>query len=52
MQQMRGANGKFGEAPKDQRTMMAEFIAKQKKMMLSPYVANPQELPNKASMML
>lgn len=47
MQQMRGVSGQFAQkAPTDPRLAMAEFIAKQKKMQLSPYVANPQALPN------
>jgi hypothetical protein len=55
MQQMRTAGGKFSEKMTPQtnpQLAMAEFIKKQRMQMLSPYIANPHQLPNRKELSL
>lgn len=55
MQQMRTIGGKFSEKMNpmsDPRLAMVQHIQKQRKQMLSPYVANPHTLPNRKELSL
>ena len=52
---MRTVGGKFADKITTQanpQLAMAEFIKKQRLQQLSPYVANPQELPNRKGLSL
>ena len=52
---MRTVGGKFADKMTPQanpQLAMAEFIKKQRMQMLSPYIANPQDLPNRKELSL